>query len=229
MFSWKRCQQSRTAAEHVKKCCGKRKRNVSTRPVSMQNCLYLSKLAWRFQFHAVYAATHSQRAAQPECVLFKVGLTFREREKKKKKKEEGDTGGNKREKVKSMARTRRERAFTPSADQLGEGRKWDEEAQVLTREETGGAYGRRGVVFHIHALLGVRTKRDSKTTAAGARPSRHERGGWRSRNRELVKSGAAGKDEGNEKEHKERRGEEEGQREWEWRRGRRGESEGDDI
>lgn len=39
------------------------------------------------------------------------------------------------------------------------------------------AYGRRGVVFHIHALLGVRTKRDSKTTAAGARPSRHERGG----------------------------------------------------
>lgn len=140
MFSWKRCQQSRTAAEHVKKCCGKRKRNVSTRPVSMQNCLYLSKLAWRFQFHAVYAATHSQRAAQPECVLFKVGLTFREREKKKKKKKEGDTGGNKREKVKSMARTRRERAFTPSADQLGEGRKWDEEAQVLTREETGGSF-----------------------------------------------------------------------------------------
>lgn len=152
-----------------------------------------------------------------------------EREKKKTKKKEGDTGGNKREKVKSMARTRRERAFTPSADQLGEGRKWD--------EETGGwmcAYGRRGVVFHIHALLGVRTKRDSKTTAAGARPSRHERGGWRSRNRELVKSGAAGIDEGNEKEHKERRGEEEGQREWEWwgtlgRRGRRGESEGDGI
>lgn len=133
-----------------------------------------------------------------------------EREKKKKKKKkEGDTGGNKREKVKSMARTRRERAFTPSADQLGEGRKWDEEAQVLRREKTGGwmcAYGRRGVVFHIHALLGVRTKRDSKTTAAGARPSRHERGGWRSRNRELVKSGAAGIDEGNEKEHKERRG-----------------------
>lgn len=37
-----------------------------------------------------------------------------------------------------MARTRRERAFTPSADQLGEGRKWDEEAQVLRREKTGG-------------------------------------------------------------------------------------------
>lgn len=36
--------------------------------------------------------------------------------------------------------------------------------------------GGGGVVFHIHALLGVRTKRDSKTMAAGARPSRHERG-----------------------------------------------------
>lgn len=30
--------------------------------------------------------------------------------------------------------------------------------------------------FHIHALLGARSKRDGKTTAAGARPSRHERG-----------------------------------------------------
>lgn len=148
-----------------------------------------------------------------------------ERERRRRRRRRRETqAGIKERRWKVLARTRRERAFTPSADQLGEGRKWDEEAQVLTREETGG-----GVVFHIHALLGVRTKRDSKTTAAGARPSRHERGGWRSRNRELVKSGAGGKDEGNEKEHKERRGEEEGQREWEWRRGRRGESEGDDI
>lgn len=82
-----------------------------------------------------------------------------EREKKKKKKkEEGDTGGNKREKVKSMARTRRERAFTPSADQLGEGRKWDEEAQVLRREKTGGGwmcvYGRRGGSFSYSCSVG---------------------------------------------------------------------------
>lgn len=62
-----------------------------------------------------------------------------ERERRRRRRRRRETqAGIKERRWKVLARTRRERAFTPSADQLGEGRKWDEEAQVLTREETGG-------------------------------------------------------------------------------------------
>lgn len=71
--------------------------------------------------------------------------------------------------------TRQERAFKPAVE-AGSGR----EAAVReeeVRQEGEGEVGRGA--FHIHALLGACSKRDSKknqkTTTGGVRPSRHER------------------------------------------------------
>lgn len=101
---------------------------------------------------------------------------------------ESERGWNKSEKVKSMERMREERRDTSGHSvrngsvEAGSGM---EAAQVLTwrREERGGLQG-RGCSFSYSCSVGKRaSKRDSKTTAAGARPGRHERGEWWSRNR----------------------------------------------
>lgn len=57
----------------------------------MQSCLYLSN--WHCDISSfidtcsIQQPTHSHRGAQPECVLFKVGLTFRVREREKSERE----------------------------------------------------------------------------------------------------------------------------------------------